>query len=350
MKTSQLSIQIRDVNVEIRTNHCAYYNYLCTCLNKILQHDNAVRPTVQIDIDWTKKPRFVFGDGANMRVIGANTLLGAGKVATERKISRKVRVRFNYALDGHTLRLQASVRRKPLKDFLQYDLLAKPREQLFFELTYPLVYYPALWHLEYNSNTHPMHASAVRFDGRYVLISGLEGIGKTTLSLALAKSPGNELFSDNLVLHDEKYLYPCYEPVRIHKTDDKSLWEGRFKKLETLRSLKDFYEPISFDPHLKGKVDVVIIPSFAKEFFCKKISREECASKIINGSSLAGEIGNYNEYAYLLNLMVPEFNLHKTRLEALTALIGTAPCYEVSMRKADGVKANVERVKKLISG
>lgn len=300
---------------------------------------------MQIDVCWQDKPRL---GSSGMYALGANTLVGEQKLATQRKIGRKTKIWFEYFFTKDCFKLSAALKVKPLKDFMRYVVLGQQREPHFFDLTYPLVYYPAFWYLEYFKNIHPLHASALKNNGRCILICGLEGIGKTTLSLELSKDAGGQFFSDNLILHDDKHIYPCYEPIRIHKAEDISLWQGRFKKINDFRALKDFYEPVDFDSGLKGSPDIVLIPAFGKEFSCRQMARDECVNKILNINNLTAELGNYNEYAHLLSLMAADFNLAQERFNTLNALINKATCYELIMRKSDGINENTRRAKEII--
>jgi hypothetical protein len=283
-----------------------------------------------------------------MRAIGANTLIGEGRISAIRKVGRKRKVWLNYAIEKNKLTLKAVSHRKIIKDNMRYNVLRQPQEPYFFELTYPLVYYPLFWYLENLQNTHMLHASAVKTKDKCIIICGLDGIGKTTLSLSLSKDPGASLFSDNLIFYDKDNISGCYEPIRINKNDDASLWKGRFRRINAFRTLKDFYEPESLDPQLKGRPDIAIIPSFASGFSTREISRDEFAAQALNINQLTAELGNYNEYACLLNLLKGDFDIWKERAKALRSLLGQARCFELSMRKEDGVERNMQRVKEFL--
>ncbi|MCM8774254.1 MAG: hypothetical protein NC820_05930 [Candidatus Omnitrophica bacterium] len=79
----------------------------------------------------------------------------------------------------------------------------------FFEITYPLVYYPIFWYLEYFKDTHCLHASAIKIGEKGIVICGLEGMGKTTLSLELSQELNGQFISDNLIFYDKTNIYSC---------------------------------------------------------------------------------------------------------------------------------------------
>ena len=306
MNAQETTIQIQNIKIKISTNYRPYYEYLRLHFNKVLLATGTGKPEIEISADWKmdlwgKHPPRVFEKKEGMRAIGANTLIGQQCISAIRKVGKKRKLWLNYTLENNKLSLEAVSHRKIFKDNMRHAVLRQPREPYFFELTYPLVYYPLFWYLEGLKDTHILHASAVKMKDECIIICGLDGIGKTTLSLSLAKEPDSALFSDNLILFDKNSVFPCYEPIRINKSDDISLWHGRFKRINAFRTLKDFYEPVSFDSQLKAKPDIAIIPSFGSSFSARKINKDEFTQKALNINQLTAELGNYNEYACLLN-------------------------------------------------
>jgi hypothetical protein len=349
MKTQEVLIQIHKTKIRIKTNYPAYYDYLRFHFNKIILRDE--KDNCQIDVNatwkvdfWGNHPPYI-EKKEGMRAIGANTLIGSGCISTIRKVGKKTKLWLNYLLDKNKLILDASLHKKTIKDKMRYGILGQPPASYFFELTYPLVYYPLFWHLEYFKDTHMLHASAVKIKDKCVVICGLDGIGKTTLSLSLSKEPSTRLFSDNLILYDKDSIFACYEPIRISKSDDKSIWEGKFNRINAFRTLKDFYEPVSFDLELKARPDIAIIPSFANSFSVRRITGEEFVHKALNINQLTAELGNYNEYSALLNLLVSRSDIAQAKVKALSALLNLTQCYEISMRKEDGVEKNLDKLK-----
>src|SRR5262249_12982890 len=89
------------------------------------------------------------------------------------------------------------------------------RYRKYFSLMSHLVYYPIFWHLERSRACVVLPASARGTPGGAVLICGLGGVGKTTLSVALSRTPGFSLRAENLTLADGAHVYPCSEPIRL---------------------------------------------------------------------------------------------------------------------------------------
>ena len=76
-----------------------------------------------------------------------------------------------------------------------------------------VVLYPALLAGEFRGR-YPLHASAVVADGRVVILLGLPGSGKSTLSAAL-QSAGFAVLSDNLVTVGAEGVWSVPEPMKL---------------------------------------------------------------------------------------------------------------------------------------
>src|SRR5262245_43966413 len=96
--------------------------------------------------------------------------------------------------------------------YLRQERVDRKRNGLLFKLMYFMIYYPMAWQLERTRGWGLLHASAVTMpSGRAVLLSGMGGVGKSTLGLSLLSHPGVKLLSDNLIFHDEERIYSCPE-------------------------------------------------------------------------------------------------------------------------------------------
>ena len=280
-------------------------------------------------------------------MIGPSTFAGRGRMLTIRKVNKRRKVFFDYKLAPKEISLNTVLRKKAFKDFIRYNLLSKAEEELFFTITYPALYYPLFWYLEYFRDTHLLHASAVDCNGQGVVICGLEGIGKTSLALSLLEDKNCRFLSDNLVFYDREKVYPCHELVRIHKGESERLWKGRFKRISEFKAAKNFYAPL--DRCRKGiSVDVFIFPQFARKFKVKEIPLSEAVNKAIILSNIPSELSNYSEYANLYNWLSAGFDPFTSRQKALSQVLTKARCYEVEMSKSEGIAKNSSRLKEII--
>src|SRR5262245_64687935 len=109
--------------------------------------------------------------------------------------------------------LQLRLRREPARWSIEVSYCFHPRPKhahevqdyeykKYFSLMSQLVYYPIFWQLERTRGCALLHAAALLGPGGAVLIGGLGGVGKTTLSVALSRCPGFALGAENLTLTD----------------------------------------------------------------------------------------------------------------------------------------------------
>ncbi len=136
------------------------------------------------------------------------------------------------------------------------------RARSFSTLLYYLVYHPLLWHLSRKRNWHLLHGAAVASSQGALLLSGMPGCGKSTLSVALLADPRLRMLSDNLVLHDGRHVMACPELLLLDPASMKSVGKGA-ERLEAVGERRvfgrDAYRPDVWETQpveLLGVVDV----------------------------------------------------------------------------------------------
>ncbi|MBU1863263.1 MAG: hypothetical protein KKH94_06355 [Candidatus Omnitrophica bacterium] len=352
-KLNTLYLQFPDVLMKFSTNNERYYHYLKLYFNKIIVNKDVDRYiNVEATALWQKKISLQVaihqGESDNFRMIGGNTCVLNNRLITMRKVERKIKVCFDIMADDNKFISRGALRAKWMKDFLRYRVGQKREESVFFMLTYPLLYYPLFWYYERYKATHILHASALRYKNRGIVICGLEGMGKTSLSLSLLNDDGGSFISDNLIFYNSDNVYPCYELVRLYNDYNTSLLRGRFEKVTAFKSSKDFYAPL-MDVRGRGiSPHVVVFPVYSACFFVKELSIDEAVKKALILSFLPAELGNYVEYRHMYNLLDTSFDPWNAQCTILQKLFKEARCLMVGMRKEDGLDKNVERFKKVV--
>lgn len=350
---NDLTIKLHDVKVHIRVADDRYFRFLKTFFHKVCLkvQDHSVLDVV-IDILWEDQALGQYLEALKKKEdfheVGASTLTAFKKIAAIRKIERKKKVIYRAELIDRQLKIKAVFQYKPFKDFWQHSPWAKPMDEWFFTLTYHLIYYPVFWYLEYFRHIHMLHASAISCQGKGIVICGLENIGKTSLALMFLAQEDTYFLSDNLIFYDHQKVYPCYELVRIHKTEATSLWEKHFEGVDQLSISKDLYQLKSNLIEKGVPVDVLIFPEFSRDFFIQEFSVMEATNRAMLLSHLPSELGNYTEYRHLYGLLDLNFNPWISAQEVLKGLLRTTRSLRVGMPKADGLKKNFERVKEAV--
>ncbi|MCA9398692.1 MAG: hypothetical protein KC618_03000 [Candidatus Omnitrophica bacterium] len=349
MNTIQLNFA--GLNVSLTTNFPGYYSYLSDYFEKIISSETSAQH-IHITFDWSEESLNTYLGGlkasGRFTTIGANTLTADNEVATVRKLERKWKVLFHIRQAEEKLTLVVKFPKKPVKDFFRFGPFQRRPDEFFFMLTYYVLYYPLFWYLEEKRQTHALHASALIYRNKGVVICGLEGIGKTSLGLMFLKEEGTRFLSDNLVFYDRGHVYPCYELVRMHAQDDDFLWKDHFDQMNKFALLKGFFSP-KFNASQDGiRPDIFIFPEFSSEFCVTPVSSKEAVARAISLSHLPSELNHYSEYRHLYNLLDLNVKPWESVYSALDVLLETAKCYRVGMPKQDGLTRNFERLKEAV--
>ena len=136
----------------------------------------------------------------------------------------------------------------------------------------------------------PIHASAVRYNGKTILFPGLSKAGKSSLAASIIKKGGKIITEDVAIfekINDKVLIHPSYPLIKLSKKVNNSLkFSGSkplsLEKKDTERYLfvlkeHQFYKKVS-------EVDIIIFPEWScedKELF-KQISNEQSLIKIIS--------------------------------------------------------------------
>jgi hypothetical protein len=216
----------------------------------------------------------------------------------------------------------------------------------FFSLMSWLVYYPLFWHLERTRGVTPVHAAALGTGMGAVLVGGLGGVGKTTLSLALSQQPGFTLGAENLSLTDGTVVLPCHEPLRLDPNSLRLL--GDVRGLTPMRfpaGLKDKHlfhvAPAPVDPPWTPRA--LVLPRFSRRGVTR-LSPGEAAERFLAMNRLTLEVDDYTWFASALDLHWPCPGLTARRTAAVEALTRRAACFHLGVDRTAGIAAAVADV------
>ncbi len=255
--------------------------------------------------------------------------------------------------------LQLRFRREPEGHFFEVAYSYHPNERhwqsndhheyrKYISLMDYLVYFPVLWYLERERGWTTIHASALLFEGRSVIIAGLGGTGKTTTCVALLQQPGFELISENIIFTDGEFIYPCYEPVQLNKDSLTMLNGVKFQLIpaafpECVKEKSLFHFNISNKAKRTEPV-AVFLPQFSDQSYVKELSPSLAAEKIIAMNHLALELNDYNWYASALDMQWPKLGLATERLEVIRKFASIPRWYELGIDRKAGLAQTVKDI------
>jgi len=189
------------------------------------------------------------------------------------------------------------------------------------------------WHLERTRGWGLLHASAVTGpQRRAALLSGLGGVGKSTLGLSLLARPGSRLLSDNLLFHDEERVYSCPEPVRLDSLALEGMADAGVEPQRTGLPLTAHPKP-TYRVGPDRRVDAAALSAvyflrFAPNSGVERIDPSRAAEILLAGNDLARELKEYRSCSALLSWMAAERGGPPQAPRAsLTRLLEPAACW-----------------------
>jgi len=212
------------------------------------------------------------------------------------------------------------------------------RERIYATLIYYLVYFPLLWHIERSRRWFPLHASAVAWPQGALILSGLGGVGKSTLTLAFLDDPAAHLLSENLILHDETWVYAFPEPIHLDARSRELLshLNGRLQLTGQVYSHgRQSYQVPASARVQSAKPRLFCLLRQGKELSLRPVPTAEAVEIVLSSDTLAKEVNEYAQQAAALNLLSPQAGQLERRVKALQKLLQGVTCYELTVRPGD---------------
>jgi hypothetical protein len=144
--------------------------------------------------------------------VGTRRILSAGDITWCRGVPGMPELTIGVSASTPP-RIVLDFARTPLRRAYKRVVVGIRPHELLESLTSYAVLYPALLSSEWRGR-YPLHASAVVAGSRAVVLLGLPGAGKSTMSAAL-RSSGLDLLSDNLVTVGRDGIWSVAEPVKL---------------------------------------------------------------------------------------------------------------------------------------
>jgi hypothetical protein len=242
------------------------------------------------------------------------------------------------------LHLQAFVRRgrRTLAERIMTLRKESTRARQLFSLLfmYYLINFPLWYYAEHYRAVSLLHAGALQWQGKGIVLAGLGGIGKTTFAVSALMSGKARFLSDNLVFYDTRSLYPVPEPVAL------DVRRGR-----GLGPLVEYLVPVNVDSthgrmyfHVKKQfcipaVEPVVLVwlQSGRENRMTAMDRALCARHAAHINLLARELREYYLFSAAFDLAFESPLAPETRYSRLGALLAGLECYSLQFKPGDDV-------------
>lgn len=199
-----------------------------------------------------------------------------------------------------------------------------------------LVYYPCWWLSEVRGTGHPIHAAGVETPLGVVLLAGASGVGKSTLSIALAAEEDCRLLSDSFVLHRGKQVIAVPEPILL---DRPSLaWLGPRGQIllpmgeRYLLDRRGFHvQPEKRSPG--GNVFAILFPRRGPRTYMRAMDPRLAHQWLSAANLMVNDLRRYWAFAAVWEQLKPA-GLVQRREQELAELVEGTRCYELSVSRS----------------
>jgi len=224
--------------------------------------------------------------------------------------------------------------RSLLRRAYKYVVAGTRRHHTYETLAAYAVVYPALLAGELRGR-YALHASAVARGGRALILLGLPGAGKSTLSVAL-QSEGFELLSDNLVAVGSKGVWSIPEPTKLDVRSRRLVGGGEGGLVATYgRSARPLLSPPRGPLPVAAIVDVTLGSS-------TELSPQVdlTARQLIDLNELAYELHAYYHYRAFARLALRPSG-QTGEAEVFASLVADAPAFRLAVGPDDVQRASI---------
>ena len=307
-------------------------------------------PDIEIQLHWGRELIPAHVTLGSYRRLGRRLLMGDDEIIQPEFVNLPgLQLHTTLARTGLSIeaafRVPSGIRSRLLPMFM-----SKPnQERIYATLVYYLIYFPLLWHIERTRQWYPLHASAVSWPQGAVILTGLGGVGKSTLTLAFLSDSSAHLLSENLILHDENLVYAFPEPIHLDNRSRKLLnhLNGRLKPTgQAYSHSRQSYEVPQSVRVQSAKPRIFCMLRQGQELGLRLVPPQKALEIILSSDMLAREVNEYAQQAAALNLLLPKTGRLQQRIEVLHKLLKKVNCYELTIRPGE----SLERATALVQG
>ena len=170
--------------------------------------------------------------------------------------------------------------------------LEEMRGRRFSTLLYYLFYHPLLWWLSRGAGWQVLHGAAVATPIGAIVLAGMPGCGKSTLSVAMLADPRHRMISDNLVLHDGVNAMACPELLLLDENSRRLAGTGAARLVATGEKrvfARDAYRiaDVELSPQ---PIAALLHVERASEFALRPLDASESAARLRAANTMAKEV------------------------------------------------------------
>lgn len=346
MRLHPFDLTLADVRVHFACDHRELAEYAGAHLGPLLHPGETLPADVTARLRWHEghppvDPAAAYPDLRALERVDRDLYIGVGRALWLRvDDARDLHLRFEW--DGSRLhvdgdyyhRLSTRAGSDRVRRLVFRRQLGALRRKRFTRLLYYLVYYPAFWWAERVRGLHPIHAGAVDTPAGALVLAGPSGVGKSTLTVALATTAGAAMLSDTFVLHDGPVIWGVPEPVLLDAWSRAWLGEAaqRLSHVPTHRYALHRTGHVAPSDRLRAqaRATVVVLPRRAPTRVVREISGQDAILRIDAYDDIVNDLRRYRAFAAVLELLAP-VGLSRARWQSLERLAASTRCFEIGL-------------------
>jgi hypothetical protein len=363
MSTGPVHLQLAGVSARIDSAYAPFVDYAVAHLAPLRAADTAA-PTVAATLGWHEgappaERSARFPGLERMQRVDRDLYRGDGELAWFRVDDlpplhlRVQREAERLLVTGeYFFHLSPNRTRDRLKRIWNRRRVPALRQRRFTTLLYYLVYYPVFWWLERHRDTHPIHAAGVELDAGVVVLAGPSGVGKSTLSVALAGRAGARLLSDTFLLQCGGTVYPVREPLLLDTWSRRWVGEAA-NRLQPIAwryclNRQGFHWPAAGLSE-GGPARVIVFPYRAAAPRVERVSSEAAHALLSAGDLIINDLRRYWAFAAVLDTLDPSPTM-AVREQALARLTAAVPCFRIGLVPERSASEVVDEIIGLLRG
>jgi hypothetical protein len=304
-KGDPVAIELHGVRVRIESELPAFADYVRAALEPWTVDDQG-RFDIRSRLEWRDglPPQKAGGEGGFDKMVWTRRpdrdLLVGSSGAQWLRIDDFPDLQMQLAMRGETLEiggryffhLAQGSGAESLQRLRHRSHLDDMRAKRFSTLLYYHFYHPLLWWLSRGAGWQVIHGGAVATPKGAIVLAGMPGCGKSTLSVALLADLRHRMLSDNLVLHDGVNAIACPELLLLDETSRRLAGAGAERLIptgETRVYARDAYglADIELAPQ---PIAAVLHVERASEFVLRPVDPYESAARLRAANLMAKEV------------------------------------------------------------
>jgi len=341
--TNEVNIKFLNVTLQLKSEMKGLLDFIYIMNASIINENNNSNPDITVNL----KPDKGYTISNNYKKISRNIQIGDSSIFIM-KVDRIPGLSLKIKIKDNKINIEAFLKEKKnnlvkiLSPWRGFDQSIN-----FMILTYYLIYIPCIYYLEHFRNLYLLHAGAFEYKQKGIILSGLGGVGKSTLTLAALHMNNSKILSDNMIFHDSQKIFSIPSPIGLD-----------LNSLSLLAKISNKLTPIKLPTHhgrtyYQLKPDLFINQAVPKYLFwlqcgnentIKPIDEKKIIKTLLDINLLTNHIREYLEFAALVDLVSKKISSPAGHFKNLSSLASNLECFVLTFKPGTDACLNFDKL------